>query len=63
MSNPINDLLFGRAAEMIDYFEGKLPAKLIEKDLELNDLDSLYKHVRDAEALASQEEHEAYDTH
>lgn len=63
MSTEVNTQLMERAASMIDYFEGKLPAELIEKDLELNDLDSLYKHVHEAEAEASRQEHYATDTY
>lgn len=56
MSNLVNDELFNRAAEMIDYFEGKLPAQLIEQALGSNDLDSLRKYVLEAEAEASRQE-------
>ena len=62
MSTEVNTQLMERAASMIDYFEGKLPAELIEKDLELNDLDSLYKHVHEAESLASKENYYDSDT-
>lgn len=56
MSNQINAQLFERAAEMIDFFEGKLPAQVIEQDLASNDLEALYQHVTLAEAEASRQE-------
>lgn len=56
MSNNINSVLFDRASEMITYFEGKLPAKVIEADLDRNDLEALQVHVANAEAVAAQEQ-------
>jgi hypothetical protein len=61
VSNQVNTDLFERAAEMIDEFEGKLPAQLIEQDLERNDLISLYNHVNQAEAEMSRQEFETND--
>ena len=61
MSNLVNTELFERAAEMVTYFEGKLPAKVIEQDLKHNDLEALRYHVADAEAVAAQNELEAAD--
>jgi hypothetical protein len=61
MSNEINEQLMERAASMIDYYEGKLPAQMIELDLERNDLDALYDHVCAAEAMLAQEEFENAD--
>lgn len=61
MEDEVNTELFERAAEMITYFEGKLPAQVLEADLASNDLEALYRHVTDAEALAAQEEFEAAD--
>lgn len=56
MSSQVNSVLFSRAADCIDYFEGKLPAQLIEQDLKFNDLESLQRHVLLAEAEMSIEE-------
>lgn len=61
MSNQVNTELLERAAAMCDYFENKQPAFIIERDLAREDLDALYKHVCEAEALASQEEFESND--
>lgn len=61
MSNNINSQLFERAAECISYFEGKLPAKLIQKDLDNNDLESLFQHVKEAESVMFQLEYEDDD--
>lgn len=63
MSNSTNTELLERAAAMIDYFVGKMPAQVIEHDLEMNDMDALYEHVCDAEALAAREEFEAVDAY
>lgn len=61
MSHGVNIALFERAAEMVDYFVGKAPARMIETDLMRNDLKSLERHVVEAEAIASQNEMEAAD--
>jgi hypothetical protein len=61
MSFEVNEQLFERAAECVTYFEGKLPATLIEEDIARNDLEALYRHVTEAEAVMSQEELEATD--
>jgi len=42
MSNQVNTDLLERTAEMIDYFEGKLPAKELERLLDLQDYEALY---------------------
>lgn len=49
MSNKINDDLLERAAICIDYFEGKAMAELLQADLDTNDLENLYYHVKQAE--------------
>jgi len=49
MSNQVNTDLLERAAICVDYFEGKLPAKLIEQDIDAHDYDSLVTHVKQAE--------------
>lgn len=61
MSNTVNTELLERAALMIDYFLGKMPAQVIEADIDRNDLEALNYHVTYAEAIASQEEIEAAD--
>lgn len=48
VSNLVNIELMESAAELIDYFEGKLPAELLERDIQNNDLETLAAHVRDA---------------
>lgn len=55
MSDNINDTLYERAAEMVDHFYGKLPATLIEKALNENDLDALKWYVTSAEAMVAEE--------
>lgn len=61
MSTETNQELFDRAEQMVTYFEGKMPALLIEKDMETNDLEQLLIHVSGAEAVAAQQEMEASD--
>lgn len=48
MSNETNSILYQQAAEMIDYFEGKLPAQLIEQALDSGDLVQLNAAVNKA---------------
>lgn len=61
MSNNVNSILFDRATEVITYFEGKLPAKMLEEDIKNNDLTSLEKHVTDLEAEIAIQEFNSYD--
>lgn len=61
MSNQTNDQLLDRAAEMVDYFESKLPAQLILKALDSNDLELVRKYTLEAEAEASRQEIYGYD--
>lgn len=53
MSNNVNSIWFDRAAEMISYWEGKLPAQLIQQDLDNDDLENMQYHILQAEAEAS----------
>lgn len=55
MSDSSTTELLERASEMITYFEGKLPVKVIEADLERNDLDMLWVHVHEAEMEISRQ--------
>ena len=61
MEDQVNQQWFERAAEVIDHFEGKLPAEVLEADLDRNDLDALRSHVTEFEAIMAQEEFEASD--
>jgi len=56
MSNNTNQQLMDRAREMCDYFQDKLPAQLIERDIKANDLESLAYHVAQAEGEAARQE-------
>lgn len=56
MSNSTNTILLERAAACIDYFQDKLPAKVIERDIDYNDLEALAQHVHEAEAEISRQE-------
>lgn len=57
MSEGNTTQLLERAAEVCDYFQDKLPAQIIEKDLERNDLEMLWVHVRDAEFEIARQEY------
>lgn len=48
MSNIQNIELLENAAELIDYFEGTTTAKMLEQDLDSNDLEMLSVHVKQA---------------
>lgn len=61
MSNNINEQLFERAAEAIDFFGDTTISKILEADLDRNDLRSLVTHVTIAEAQMAQSEFEASD--
>lgn len=61
MSNNVNTELLDRAADMVEYFESKLPAQLILKALDENDLDLVRRYVVEAEAMAAQTEMYGYD--
>jgi hypothetical protein len=58
MSNNENTRLFERAVECIGYFEDKLPAVLIQQDLDNDDLESLNYHVNEAERLMTDLEYQ-----
>lgn len=63
MSNDTNSNLLERAAICVDYFEGKLPAILIEKDLDNNDMEELRVHVKQAEDVMYQLEYRPYEVY
>lgn len=45
MSHEANTRLFEEAAELIDYWQGTMHAKIMESHLEANDLDGLHESV------------------
>lgn len=55
MSNNINDKLFDRANEMVEFWTGTQYADRILFALKLNDLDEVERLVREAESQAYQE--------
>lgn len=61
MSNTINETLLSRAWEMIEYWTGTMHARVIERDLQENDLEALRYHVDQAEREMSIQEDEATD--
>lgn len=61
MSVETNSQLLDRAAEMIEFWTGTALSKVLQADIERNDLDALRGHVNQAEAQASRVE--AADVH
>lgn len=61
MSNNVNEELLERASECIDYFGDTTIGKILEADLDSNDLTALVTHVSIAEAQMAQNEFEASD--
>lgn len=59
MSHSSNTNLMERAADMVDFWQGTVIAKTIERDLDVQDFDALLLHITLAEGQASQEEIEA----
>lgn len=53
MSHPVNDLLFERAADMVDYWQGTEKAQLILDALDSNDLDKVQYIVNKLEGEAA----------
>lgn len=57
MSNKVNDELMERAKESMDYWEGTLHTRLIQRALDSNDLEALKYHITNAEReMAIQED-------
>lgn len=52
MSNQTNSNLLEEARFYTEYFENKLPAQLIGRDIKNKDLESLAVHVKQARDLA-----------
>lgn len=45
MSNQVNTELFERAADLMDYWAGTMHERLIQRDLDSDDLEALKYHV------------------
>jgi hypothetical protein len=57
MSKEQNTLLLERASEQIDYWTGTMHARVIEADIDRDDLEALREHVVQAEReMAIQED-------
>lgn len=56
MSNNVNTNLLERAADLIDYWEGTVHARVLERDIDANDLEALKYHVSQAEAEMQMQE-------
>lgn len=58
MSNTVNDTLIERAREQQSYWESTVWDRIIQRDLDANDLEALRYHVAQAEKeMAMQEDH------
>lgn len=58
MSHSINDDLLDEAEFYRDYFSGTIMEKLISHDIEINDLEQLQVHLREARQTAYQKEYQ-----
>lgn len=56
MSNTSNEQLESRAWEMMEYWVNTLWARLIQRDIDTNDLEALKYHVDQAEREANMQE-------
>ena len=63
MSNQINDTLFDQARELAEYWVGTMWARLIEQDIDNNDLEALKYHIAQSKAEMSLQESEANDVY
>ena len=61
MSNIQNDNLFERAEEQLEYWTNTMWARVIEADIDRNDLEALSYHVNEAEReMAIQEDNHEF---
>lgn len=51
MSNDTNQNIMERAAEALSYWEGEGIAKAIEADIDRNDLEALFEHLKESDKL------------
>lgn len=49
MSNQVNTNLLEKANEMCEYWTGTMHERVIQRDIEANDLEALQYHVAEAE--------------
>jgi hypothetical protein len=61
MSNVTNDILMDRAREQCEYWTGTMHERIIQRDIEANDLEALHYHVAEAEKEMHMQEDEASD--
>lgn len=60
MSNNSNSNLFERAQELLEYWDGTMWARVIERDINENDLEALYYHCAQAEKERSIQDDDYY---
>ena len=62
MSNTTNDKLMDSAQDMLEYWAGTLWERIIQRDLDANDLEALHYHVAQAyKEYSIQEDGWVYD--
>ena len=62
MSNTTNDELLDRAREMTEYWTVTMHARILERDIEANDLEALRYHLVQAEhEMKMQEDYNEYN--
>lgn len=62
MSNASNESLMEHAADMLDYWSGTMHARIIQRDIDANDLEALAYHVDVAHAEMRMQEDEGEAT-
>lgn len=55
MSHPANDELFERAREVMEYHTGTYLERVIQRDLDSDDLESLQVHIKQGEDIMAME--------
>lgn len=62
VSNNVNDELMERVEELMDYWDNTMWSRILRRDLDSNDLESLHYHVSEAYAqMAMQEDFAVVD--
>lgn len=56
MSHPVNDQLYDRARDLMEVYTGGMQERILQSDLDRNDLESLRYHVSMFEAEQSIED-------
>ena len=63
MSNQANTELFEKVAELMEYWTGTMHERILQRDLDADDLEALQYHANQAwsEMVLQEDEHGVYD--